>query len=138
MSVKPLALETPQADLIKSLWLGNLVVMLALCIGALIVAPWRSALSVAAGGAIALINFRILEHSIRRALAPAAVAGRGVMGRALVKYYIRFAVTALVIFILISQGLVEPLGLLVGLSVVVVSIFAWGALQARKMYKEAV
>jgi hypothetical protein len=39
------------------------------------------------------------------------------------KYYIRFLVSAIVIFILIAGQLVNPLGLVIGLSVVVASMF---------------
>lgn len=59
------------------------------------------------------------------------------LSRYLTKYYLRFLATAVVLFFLVRQGLVEPLGLLVGLSVVVVTIFAWGARQAFKLRKEA-
>uniref|UniRef100_A0A7C4PGT3 Uncharacterized protein n=1 Tax=Anaerolinea thermolimosa TaxID=229919 RepID=A0A7C4PGT3_9CHLR len=47
-------------------------------------------------------------------------------------------VFALVLFFLMRLGWVEPLGLLVGLSVVMLSILAWGVGQARKLSKEAV
>jgi len=139
LTAKPLTLEAPQAALVRSLWLGNLLILALLGGGAFVLAPWRAAVSVLVGGVIALVNFRVLEKSIYRALLPRGPKSRGsVMGRALVKYYVRFALTALVIFILVRQGWVEPLGLLVGLSVVVLSIFIWGAMQARKLFKEAV
>ncbi len=134
---QPLSLNTAEAALVRSLWLGNVVTFCVLTIGALLLASWGFALSVAVGGAIALVNFSLLERNIKRALLWREGKGR-VLPRVLVKYYLRFAATAVVIIILVSQGLVEPLGLLVGLSVVVLSIFGWGALQARKLYKEAV
>lgn len=138
MSTKPLKLEYAEVDLVRNLWLGNLVTFVVLSLGAFILAPLHSAISVAVGGAIALLNFRLLERSIRRSLMPQMVEKRPVLGKALLKYYIRFAATAVVIILLVRQGLVEPLGLLVGLSVVVVTIFIWGGLHARKLYKEAV
>ncbi len=138
MSTKPLTLDYAEAALVKSLWLGNLLTFAVLSLGALALAPIHSAVSVVVGGAIALINFRLLERSIRRSLMPQLAKKRAVMGKALLKYYIRFIATAVVIILLVRQGVVEPLGLLVGLSVVVVTIFVWGALQARKLYKEAV
>ena len=138
MSTKPLKLEYAEVELVRNLWLGNLVTFAVLSLGALIFAPAKSALSVMAGGAIALINFRLLERSIRRSLMPQMIKRRPVLGKALIKYYFRFAATALAIVILVRQGLVEPLGLLVGLSVVVFAIFMWGALHVRKLYKEGV
>lgn len=138
MSAKPLTLDYAEANLVRALWLGNLVTFAVLCLGALILAPWQSAVSVAVGGAIALVNFRLLERSVTRSLMPQMVKKRPVLGKALLKYYIRFFATAALIIILVRQEVVEPLGLLVGLSVVVVTIFIWGALHARKLYKEAV
>jgi hypothetical protein len=38
------------------------------------------------------------------------------------KYYMRFIASGIVIFILISEHVVDPLGLFIGLSVVVMSI----------------
>lgn len=138
MSTKPLTMDYAEADLVRNLWLGNLITFVVLSLGAFIFAPTQSALSVVVGGAIALLNFRLLERSIRRSLMPQMMRTRPVLGKALLKYYIRFAATAVVIILLVRQGLVEPLGLLAGLSVVVVTIFIWGALHARKLYKEAV
>jgi hypothetical protein len=131
-------MDYAEADLVRNLWLGNLITFVVLSLGAFILVPLQSALSVVVGGAIALLNFRLLERSIRRSLMPQMMRKRSVLGKALVKYYIRFAATAVVIILLVRQGLVEPLGLLAGLSVVVVTIFIWGALHARKLYKEAV
>jgi hypothetical protein len=135
--MRPLTLQNPEAAAVRALWLGNLVALAVLAAGAFALAPLESALSVLMGGAIALANFRLLEHNVRRSLHPARSGKPGVVGAALVRYYLRFLATAAVIFVLIRQGLAEPVGLLLGLSVVIISIFAWGAVQARKLYKEA-
>jgi len=136
LSTKPLTMHTAEAAVVRQLWLGNLAVFLVLSAGAFVVAPWRSAVSVVVGGAIALANFRLLQASIVRALTPPLASKRAVLGRSLAKYYLRFMATAVLIILLVRQGVVEPLGLLVGLSVVVLSIMAWGVAQARKLYKE--
>lgn len=135
MSQDTLTLEAPQAALLRNLWLGNLAVFALLVGGAFILAPWFSAMSVAVGGLVALANFRLLQRTIIRALLPATP--RGVMGVVLFKYYLRFAATAALLWVLVRQGWVEPLGLLVGLSVVVLSIITCVALQAHRMIKEA-
>ena len=135
MAHKPLTMETPEAALIKGLWWANLVTFGVLSAGAFIVADWRSGLGVVVGGLIALLNYRLLQRTICRALIPREK--KGVLSKVLAKYYLRFLATAVVLFFLVRQGLVEPLGLLVGLSVVVVTIFAWGARQAFKLRKEA-
>lgn len=75
---------------------------------------------VLAGGLIVTTNFQLLYRSLRQALTPPHQTNVQVV---LGKYYIRFFVSAVVIFILIAEQLVNPLGLVIGLSVVVASIF---------------
>ncbi|MFZ5585254.1 MAG: ATP synthase subunit I [Thermodesulfobacteriota bacterium] len=134
--MKPLKLEYAESGMLRTLWRGNLAVFAVLLVAALFLAPMKSVVSLVVGGLIALINFRLLELTVRRAMLP---GGRdGVLRRVLVKYYLRFFATALVLLVLMRQGLVEPLGLLVGLSVVMLSILGWGVAQARKLSKEAV
>jgi len=55
------------------------------------------------------------------------------------KYYLRFMASAFVIFLLIAGGVVNPLGLVIGLSVVVVSIMMATIREVKKIiFKEAV
>jgi hypothetical protein len=133
LSYQPLSLNQPETALVRSLWWGNLITfaVLAACAAALV--SWHSALSVVVGGLIALLNFRLLERTVGRTLKPQART-ESPLRRVLTHYYLRFAATALVLLILVRQGLVEPLGLLAGLSVVVVSILVWGAAQARRFW----
>ncbi len=135
MSQDTLTLEPPQAALVRTIWLGNLAAFTLLVGGAFILAPWFSAVSVAVGGVVALVNFRLLQRTMIRAFLPPS--RQGVMGIVLFKYYLRFAATAALLWVLVRQGWVEPLGLLVGLSVVVVSIITSCALQVHRMIKEA-
>jgi len=54
------------------------------------------------------------------------------------KYYIRFVVSGFIIFVLISRHYVNPLGLFIGLSVVVISIILGTMLEFKKLFlKEA-
>jgi hypothetical protein len=54
------------------------------------------------------------------------------------KYYLRFLVSAVIIFVLIADHYVNPLGLIIGLSVVVASIFITTLNEIRKIiFKEA-
>ncbi len=135
LTYKPLSLDFAEAALVKSLWWGNLITFVLVSAGALALVPWQSAVSVMVGGAIALLNFRLLQRTIGRALSPRQRAASP-LRQVLLKYYLRFAATALVLFILVRQGYVEPLGLLAGLSVVVVTILAWGAWQAKRFWNQ--
>jgi hypothetical protein len=130
---KPLTLDFAEAALVKSLWWGNLVTFAVVLGGAMILVSWQSAASVAVGGLIALANFGLLERTIRRTLLSRPAPSESPLRKVLTKYYLRFGATALLLFFLVRQGLVEPLGLLVGLSVVVLTIMVWGATQARRL-----
>ena len=93
------------------------------------------------GGLIVAINFHLLNHTLKKMFQPDVVKERGhsVVGNVLVKYYIRFAVSGAIIFLLISKHIVHPLGLLAGLSVVLASTFMATVLElSRLLFKEAV
>ncbi|CAO0820993.1 ATP synthase subunit I [Desulfarculales bacterium] len=132
---KSLTMEFAEAGMLRTLWWGNVGTFVVVSAGALALVNWRTALSVMIGGAIALVNYRLLERTVRRSILPQEK--HGVLRKILVKYYLRFAATALVLLILVRQSWAEPLGLLVGLSVVMATIVIWGACQARKLSKEA-
>ena len=71
------------------------------------------------GGLIVTINFHLLYRTLRKAFRPPHLASTRVI---LGKYYMRFIASGIIIFILISKHFVDPLGLFIGLSVVVMSI----------------
>jgi hypothetical protein len=77
------------------------------------------ALGIFFGGLIVTINFHLLARTLKKIMTPQVLNPQRA---AMVKYYIRFIVSGLVIFVLISKHIVEPLGLFVGLSLVVGSI----------------
>ncbi|MDT8380240.1 MAG: ATP synthase subunit I [Desulfotignum sp.] len=98
-------------------------------------------LGVVAGGLIVAVNFHLLKRTIEKDIRPETVMeqGRSLTGRVLIKYYIRFVVSGILIFLLISNHIVHPLGLLTGLSVVVASVFLVTLLVVTRLYfKEAV
>jgi hypothetical protein len=77
------------------------------------------------GGLLIIFNFSVFERSIRRAFSTSS----GLCLRkatAIAKYYIRLLLMAVVIYILLKQAWVHPVGLLLGLSIVVISIIALG------------
>ncbi len=107
----------------------------------LIVAPAKVALGITLGGLIVAINFHLLKNTLKNTFRPEVVLerGRSIVGNVLIKYYIRFVISAALILVLISKNIVHPLGLLVGLSVVVASIFVATAIELKKiLFKEAV
>ncbi len=94
------------------------------------------ALGIIAGGLIVTINFHLLSRTLKKALRPEQLATHGSI---LAKYYIRFIVSGLIIFVLISQHWVNPFGLFIGLSVVVASITLATLMEIKRLIlKEAV
>ncbi len=82
------------------------------------------------GGLIVTINFHLLHRSLKKSFQEGRTTSfQGVMG----KYYLRLLAVGLVIFVLISRGLVHPLGLCAGLSIVVASIFLTTFLAAARI-----
>ena len=88
------------------------------------------------GGLIVTLNFHFLYRTLRKSLAPPHVSSHAA---ALVKSYMRFVISGIVIFILISRHVVHPLGLFIGLSIVVFSIFVATLCELKKTtFEEAV
>lgn len=98
--------------------------------------PHEFAVGFVAGGLIVTVNFHLLARTLRKSLVPGATsAHKSVIAR----YYVRFTISGLIIFLLISQGVVDPFGLLTGLSVVVVSItLATMCELTKRIFREAV
>ena len=105
--------------LLKFISCANWALFGVVTLSSFVLAPTRFAMGVLAGGLIVTTNFQLLYRSLREALTPPHQTNvRVVLG----KYYIRFLVSAVIIFILIAGRLVNPLGLIIGLSVVVASM----------------
>ncbi|MFO7753552.1 MAG: ATP synthase subunit I [Desulfobacteraceae bacterium] len=103
--------------------------------------PFRFACGFMLGAFIVTVNFHFLKTTLKKTFNPSRVIydGRMILTGVLVKYYIRFIVSGLVIFLLISKDIVNPLGLLAGLSVVVASMFSATIIELTKLiFREAV
>jgi len=113
----------------------NWILFCAVTISGFILTPKSFAWGILAGGLIVTINFQLLYRSLRRTLTPPHSANtKAILG----KYYIRFLVSAVIIFVLIADHYVNPLGLIIGLSVVVTSIFIATFNEIRRIiFKEA-
>lgn len=119
----------------------NWVVFLVSSLGALLLASPKMYLGVFLGGLIVTVNFHVLKNTVTKNINQKRVLekGKSLIGALLVKYYLRFALTAVVIFLLIANRSVHPAGLLIGLSVVVVSTFIAAAIELTKIiFREAV
>lgn len=88
------------------------------------------------GGLIVTINFHLLYRTLKKAFVPTSLTSHNVI---LAKYYVRFLISGLIIFVLIFKHIVNPIGLFIGLSVVVVSITLATLIEFKNLLlKEAV
>jgi len=98
----------------------NLIILAALLVVSLI---WGSAplsLGILTGGLLALGGFWWQQRTLRRVLEePTPQAARGFQ----VRYFLRLAGLGLILYVLIGRLGVHPVGLALGLSVVVINIF---------------
>lgn len=103
----------------KKIESANWIMLAILFIPALIFAPFKFSLGVLLGGFISILNYYWMERGLRGIFANTA---GNVKGPVIGKYYIRLVLTAIVLYFLIANGTVNVIGLLIGLSVVVINI----------------
>jgi len=88
------------------------------------------------GGLLVTVNFHLLAGTLRKALTPPHLSSHNVV---IAKYFLRFIGSGFIIFVLIAGNFVNPLGLIIGLSVVVFSIMLATLCEITKLiFKEAV
>ena len=97
----------------------NWIILTIIFIPSLIFGTFKFALGVLLGGFISILNFYWMERSLRRVFEK--LTGN-VKGAVVFKYFIRLALTAIVLYFLISNDTVNIIGLIIGLSVVVITI----------------
>ncbi|MFH1139257.1 MAG: ATP synthase subunit I [Pseudomonadota bacterium] len=97
--------------------------------------PLEASLGVAMGGLLVTVNLSLLHRLVFKASEPGS---RITPGMVLPKYYLRFAATLALLFILISQNLVHPLGLLLGLSVFFLDVMGVVLLLSLKLVYQTI
>ena len=98
---------------------SNWIILAIILVPSLIFAPVKFSLGILLGGFISILNFYWMERGLRDLFQK---PGGNVKGPVLVKYYIRLAITAAVLYFLIAYETVNVIGLLIGLSIVVINI----------------
>jgi len=125
-----------QQRIVKFVTCTNWIIFCVSTIFGLIMSPPDFARGIIFGGLIVTVNFHLLSRTLKNALTPPHISSHNVI---LAKYYIRFIASGFIIFVLISKQLVNPLGLILGLSVVVASITLATMFELTKLlFKEAV
>ena len=120
-----------QQRLFKFVTFTNWLLFIGGSLLAWVMAPPAFARGILFGGLIVTVGFHLLYRTLKKAFrVPRRASFPGVMSR----YYLRLVVTGIIIFFLISRNIVDPLGLLVGLSVVVASIIVATGLSVRRLW----
>jgi hypothetical protein len=116
--------------------LANWIIFISASAAGLLMCPPNFARGIIFGGLIVTVNFHMLYRTLKKAFTPPRLTSHNVI---LAKYYVRFVVSGLIIFFLISNHYVNPIGLFIGLSVVVVSIMLATLFELKNLFfKEAV
>ena len=114
---------------------ANWVLFAAAVLVGLVAFQFDVALGIFAGGLIVTVNFHLLARTLKKSLTPPHLVSHNVI---IAKYYVRFIASGVIIFFLISGHYVDPLGLFVGLSVVVASIVVATLRELKNLiFKEA-
>jgi len=108
-----------QFDIIKFITLSNWIIFSLLGVAGFLIFSLKFALGIILGGLVVAVNFHLLAKTLKNAFIPSNVSSHRII---LAKYYTRFTISGLIIFFVIATHFVHPLGLLIGLSVVVASI----------------
>jgi hypothetical protein len=124
--------------LLKQIKTDNWIILLILGVLSSLFMSAPFTLGVITGGFIIIANFSVLQHTIRCAFSDQG----GLRGKKLsliAKSYFRLAFMGVIIYIVITNGWVDPLGLAIGLSIVIFSIFNLGVRSAwRTSSREAI
>jgi hypothetical protein len=108
-------------NIVTVLKIGSWVLLAILAGSGWYLFDWHFAASIVAGGLLAIINFYWLHNILNRALLlPKGKAQR----LALSRYFLRLAVIGFTVWLLIVQFRINLIGLILGLSVLLINIFA--------------
>ncbi len=115
---------------------SNWALFVTFSLGGWLLATPGFARGVLFGGLLVTVNFHLLARNLKKTLTPPYLSSHNAV---LAKYYLRFVASGVIIFILIAGHFVNPLGLIIGLSVVVASIILATLLEVKNLiFKEAV
>jgi hypothetical protein len=115
---------------------SNWILFIVISILGFLLVPADFARGMLFGGLLVTLNFHLLAKTLKNALTPPHLTSHNVI---IAKYYLRFLGSGFIIFILIAGNYVNPLGLILGLSVVVFSIMLATMCEIAKLiFKEAV
>ena len=92
-------------------------------------------LGILLGGLISIVNYHWLHRDVKKVFQHLDDRAKT---RIMFKYYIRFGVTAVVLFFIVSSRIVDVIGLLIGLSTVIINIVLTAIVALKKTCFEEV
>ena len=115
----------------------NWIILAIVFIVSLIFSPIKLSLGVLLGGFISIVNFYWMDRSLRSAFEKNT---GNIKGPVIGKYFLRLTLTAIVLYFLIANDTVHVIGLLIGLSVVVINIIVTliTTLAKKKLLEEVI
>jgi hypothetical protein len=111
--------RTEKDPLQKRLEITNWILLAVLVAGSLLLQSSRFSLGILFGGLISIVNFHWLYRNLLSVFQKHLNRARAAL---MLRYYLRLAVTAIALYWIISRNLVDVIGLVIGLSVVVLNI----------------
>jgi uncharacterized membrane protein (DUF485 family) len=111
--------RTEKDPLQKRLEITNWILLAVLVAGSLLLRESRFSLGILFGGLISIVNFHWLYRNLLSVFTKHLNRARAAL---MFRYYLRLAVTAFVLYWVISHDLADVIGLVIGLSVVVLNI----------------
>lgn len=103
----------------KKLEITNWIIMGILLMLSGIFMPYKFTLGMVLGGFISIVNFHWLERDLRSVFGKLSERSGSFL---MIKYFLRFAVTGAALYFIITGNIVDIVGLLVGLSTVVITM----------------
>ncbi|MEN6321507.1 MAG: ATP synthase subunit I [Syntrophaceae bacterium] len=103
----------------KKLEITNWIIMGILLVLSFIFMPYRFTLGMLLGGFISIVNFHWLDRDLRSVFRRLSERASTLV---MFKYIIRFTVTAVVLYLIITSDIVDIVGLLIGLSTVIITM----------------
>lgn len=109
----------------------NWSILLSMAVLSSLMGDPRFTFGILCGGLLITGNFHLLQHAVRKGFGNTGIL-RAKKGTLLVNYYLRLLGLGVVIFALIGLSWVDPVGLTIGLSTVVLAIIGAGIHVMRK------
>ncbi len=108
-----------KAPLQRKLEITNWVVLGLLLLGSTVLQSFHFSLGVLLGGLISIVNFYWLHQNLRDTFQRLMDGSKSSI---LLKYCVRLVVTAVILYLIIAYRVADVLGLLLGLSIVIINM----------------